>query len=102
METLGYGTVAIVAAALGYVVAPEIVGLAVLGLGLLLVLGGPVWAGAAAVLFVGMGILELVTGEMARDASPIHRRAWTAAAKGLGAVEAALAASAVVTIANVL
>ncbi len=101
MEGLAYLAVVMAAAALSLAVAPELVGLAVLGLGLLLVLGGPAWAGAGAVLFTGLGILELLTGEAARDAGPRHRHAWWTAARGLGAAEAALAAGAVAAIAHV-
>lgn len=94
------------AAALSLVVAPELVGLAVLGLGLVLVLfamSGSPWIGAAAVLFAGLGLLELLAGEEARDADPgSGRRAWWSVARGLGAAEAALAAAAVATFASVI
>ncbi len=102
MEWLAYLAIGLAAAALSLAVAPELVGLAVLGLGLLLVLGGPAWAGVAAVVFSGLGVLELITGEAARDAGPVHHRAWWSAARGLGAAEAGLAAGALAAIAHVI
>jgi hypothetical protein len=103
MGSLAYLVIVVVAGAASLAVAPELVGFAVLGLGLLLVLGGPAWAGGGAILFGGLGLLEIVAGEEARDAAPGRgRRAWWSVAKGLGAAEAALAAGAAVAIANVL
>ncbi len=102
MGPLAYVLV-LVAAAVSFALAPELVGFAVLGIGLLFVLGGPAWAGGAAVLFVTLGLLEIIAGEEARDAATgDDRRAWRFVSRGLGATEAALAAGAVVAVANVV